>query len=142
MGLDRRLNVLVYLNKDWKEEYGGHFELWNDKMDTCVKKILPKFNTLALFSTNHISYHGHPDPLNCPEHMSRKSLALYYYTNGRPQHEVQNHSHSTLFAERKNHPEEHSTFVKLRTKNRLKNVLRSVLPNKWIQAMKPKSKDW
>jgi len=142
MGLDRRLNVLVYLNKDWQEEYGGHFELWNDKMDTCVKKILPKFNTLALFSTNHISYHGHPDPLNCPEHMSRKSLALYYYTNGRPQHEVQNHSHSTLFAERKNHPEEHSTFVKLRTKNRLKNVLRFVLPNNWIQAMKPKSKDW
>jgi hypothetical protein len=142
IGLDRRLNVLIYLNKDWQEEYGGHFELWNDTMTACVKKIVPKFNTLALFSTNHISYHGHPDPLNCPEHMSRKSLALYYYTNGRPHHEVQNLSHSTLFAERKNHPEEHSTFVVLRTKNRLKNTLRSILPNSWIQAMKPKSKDW
>ena len=50
-GLDRRLNVLVYLNKDWKEEYGGHFELWDKDMKHCVKKILPTFNTMAIFST-------------------------------------------------------------------------------------------
>jgi hypothetical protein len=113
-------------------------------MDQCVKKISPKFNTLALFSTNHISYHGHPDPLNCPEEMSRKSLALYYYSNGRPQHEVQiqQNTHSTLFVERKTHPEEHREFVGLRTKNWVKNAIRIVLPNKWIQALKPKSKEW
>ncbi|MFM7844684.1 MAG: 2OG-Fe(II) oxygenase [Planctomycetota bacterium] len=43
-GLDRRLNALVYLNKDWKEEYGGHFELWDVEMKGCVKKVLPLFN--------------------------------------------------------------------------------------------------
>jgi Rps23 Pro-64 3,4-dihydroxylase Tpa1-like proline 4-hydroxylase len=144
LGLDRRLNVLVYLNKDWDESYGGHFELWNETMDHCVKKISPKFNTLALFSTNQISYHGHPDPLNCPEEMSRKSLALYYYSNGRPQHEmqIQQKSHSTLFVERKTHPEEHSAFVGLRAKNKFKNTLRALLPDAWIQAFKSKSKDW
>lgn len=144
LGLDRRLNVLVYLNKDWEESYGGHFELWNDTMDHCVKKILPKFNTLALFSTNHISYHGHPDPLNCPNHMSRKSLALYYYSNGRPKAEAIKllNKHSTIFKERKNDHDAHDAFVKMRRKNALKVVVKALIPEKIIQKFKPKSNDW
>ena len=87
-GLDRRLNVLIYLNEDWEESYGGHFELWDTEMKGCVKKILPLFNRMAMFSTTDFSYHGHPDPLTCPPDRSRKSMALYYYTNGRPAEEV------------------------------------------------------
>ncbi len=94
--LDRRINVLIYLNKDWSESYGGHFELWNKSMTRCEKKILPEFNTMAIFSTTSDSYHGHPDPLRCPENRSRKSLALYYYTSGRPDSEKRK-NHSTLF---------------------------------------------
>ncbi|MBS1624221.1 MAG: 2OG-Fe(II) oxygenase [Bacteroidetes bacterium] len=101
--LDRRLNVLIYLNKDWKEEYGGHFELWDTDMTHCVTKIAPLFNTMALFSTTSRSYHGHPNVLTCPPDRSRKSIALYYYTNGRPQHEVEEflEEHSTIFKARK-----------------------------------------
>jgi hypothetical protein len=100
--LDRRVNLLVYLNKDWKDEYGGHFELWSEDMSKCEKKILPLFNRIALFSTTSKSYHGHPDKLTCPEDRSRKSIALYYYTNGRPDHEVQEflEDHSTIFKAR------------------------------------------
>jgi hypothetical protein len=107
-GLDRRLNVLVYLNKDWKEEYGGHFELWDRNMQKADKKILPTFNTLAMFSTTDFSYHGHPDPLNCPSDRSRKSIALYYYSNGRPAEEVNQglQDHSTIFKARKGHEKE------------------------------------
>lgn len=64
--LDRRLNLLLYLNKDWKEEYGGHFELWNKEMTVPVRKILPLFNRCAIFSTTDTSFHGHPQPLACP----------------------------------------------------------------------------
>lgn len=101
--LDRRVNVLIYLNKDWEEAYGGHFELWNKEMTRCEKRILPVFNTMAIFSTTTHSYHGHPDPLTCPEGMSRKSLALYYYSNGRPAHEIipGQENHSTIFKEKK-----------------------------------------
>lgn len=88
MNLDRRLNILVYLNEDWKEEYGGNFELWERDMSKCVTKILPLFNRMAMFSTTDYSWHGHPDPLTCPPDRSRRSLALYYYTNGRPAEEV------------------------------------------------------
>lgn len=99
--LDRRLNLLLYLNKDWPEEYGGHLQLWDGEMKTCYQKILPIFNRCVVFSTTDFSYHGHPDPLTCPETRSRKSLALYYYSNGRPSEEVYN-AHTTIFKSREN----------------------------------------
>jgi Rps23 Pro-64 3,4-dihydroxylase Tpa1-like proline 4-hydroxylase len=102
LNLDRRINVLLYMNKDWKEEYGGHFELWNLDMTAAEQKILPLFNRCAIFSTTSYSYHGHPTPLSCPPDRTRKSIATYYYTNGRPEEEV-HESHSTLFVQR---PEE------------------------------------
>jgi hypothetical protein len=97
--LDRRINVLVYLNKEWKEEYGGHLEFWNRSMSRCDAKILPEFNTMALFSTTDHFYYGHPDPLNCPGGISRKFLALYYYSKGRPAAEIDKtqEKHNTLF---------------------------------------------
>lgn len=100
--LDRRINLLLFLNKDWQEEYGGHLELWDRNMKLCYKRILPIFNRCVIFNTNDFSYHGHPDPLTCPEGMTRKSLALYYYSNGRPAAEVKKGltSHSTLFRAR------------------------------------------
>jgi len=86
--LDRRLNVLIYLNKNWKEEYGGHLEFWDKEMKCCKTKILPIFNRMVVFATTDFSNHGHPDPLNCPDLMSRKSIATYYYSDGRPPNEI------------------------------------------------------
>ncbi|WP_428331691.1 2OG-Fe(II) oxygenase [Mucilaginibacter sp.] len=94
--LDRRINLLVYLNKDWEDSFGGHFELWRKDMSQCEKKILPVFNTVAIFSTIPLSNHGHPNPLTCPPDRSRKSLALYYYSNGRPQNEISNDTLTTF----------------------------------------------
>ena len=101
--LDRRLNVLVYLNRDWREEYGGHLELWDREMSAAVARILPVFNRTVVFSTTDTSYHGHPQPLSCPPDMSRKSVSFYYYTNGRPDEE-RSAPHDTIF--RKRHADE------------------------------------
>lgn len=98
--LDRRLNLLIYLNKDWKEEYGGHLELWNRDLSRCEKKCLPLFNRCVIFSTTDYSYHGHPVPLTSPEGVTRKSIALYYYSRGRPAHEV-SRPHSTLYRKKR-----------------------------------------
>jgi hypothetical protein len=97
--LDRRLNLLVYLNRNWREEYGGHLELWSRDMKSVERKILPVFGRCVLFSTTDFSYHGHPDPVTCPEGVTRKSLALYYYTNGRPEEEL-SPTHGTLYQSR------------------------------------------
>lgn len=96
--LDRRLNLLVYLNKDWKEEYGGHLELWNRDVSRCEQKVLPVFNRTVVFSTTDFSYHGHPTPLACPEGWTRKSVSFYYYSNGRPDEE-RSAPHDTIFRE-------------------------------------------
>lgn len=76
----RRLNLILYLNKNWKDEYGGALELWEKDMKTCAAKVLPVFNRAVLFMTNDDAFHGFPEPLSCPETESRKSLALYYFT--------------------------------------------------------------
>jgi Rps23 Pro-64 3,4-dihydroxylase Tpa1-like proline 4-hydroxylase len=98
-GLDRRLNLLLYLNKNWREEYGGHLQLWDQYMTRCEVKVAPLFNRVMIFSTTDFTFHGHPDPLQCPEGIARKSLALYYFTNGRPTEEVSG-EHSTIFRAR------------------------------------------
>jgi Rps23 Pro-64 3,4-dihydroxylase Tpa1-like proline 4-hydroxylase len=127
--LDRRLNVLVYLNKHWEDAYGGHFELWDQEMKMCRRRILPKFNTLALFSTTDFSYHGHPDPLKCPEGMSRKSLALYYYSNGRPSCEISNLNpeHGTLFKARSGDKDDSEVFTNSRGAT-IKRVVKELVP--------------
>lgn len=76
----RRVNLLVYLNEDWRPEYRGELELWEKDMSRSVQSILPIFNRAVIFNTDEDSYHGLPDPIQCPEHMTRKSIALYYFT--------------------------------------------------------------
>jgi 2OG-Fe(II) oxygenase superfamily len=96
--LARRINLLLYLNRDWRDEYRGHLELWNRGMSRCVRRILPVFNRCVIFNTNDVSYHGHPDPLECPAEMTRKSVAIYYYTAGRPA--AGERDHGTIWRER------------------------------------------
>lgn len=80
-GLLRRLNVLVYLNELWEDDWGGHLELWDRDMTEAVVRVAPRLGTMVVFSTTDQSFHGHPDPLTCPPDRSRKSIALYYYTS-------------------------------------------------------------
>ncbi|MFD1344817.1 2OG-Fe(II) oxygenase [Litorisediminicola beolgyonensis] len=128
--LNRRLNLLLYFNKDWREEYGGNLELWrwgkaSDERRAEVK-ILPVYNRCAIFSTSPISWHGHPDPLTCPPGMARNSLALYYFSNGRASEEGV--EHNTLFrstsAER---PSLGTRFVRLASSGVVKDIMPPVL---------------
>ncbi|MGH9511718.1 MAG: 2OG-Fe(II) oxygenase [Terriglobales bacterium] len=76
----RRVNLIVYLNEGWDEQWGGAIELWDRRMQHCVAKYPPLFNQALIFNTDENSFHGFPEPLTCPEGVSRSSLALYYYT--------------------------------------------------------------
>ena len=80
MDLERRINVLIYLNKDWPLEFGGGLELWDREMSEAVVRVAPTFNRCVIFNTDSTSYHGNPDPIRHPEGISRRSIALYYYT--------------------------------------------------------------
>jgi hypothetical protein len=119
--LYRRINVIIYLNKNWSEEFGGHLELWDKDMKNCVQKVLPIFNRVVIFNTDNLSNHGQPDPLTCPEDNTRKSLALYYYTVDSPSGEAEE-AHSTIFRAR---PGQDQDFKK--TPSKLKSLAKKVL---------------
>jgi Rps23 Pro-64 3,4-dihydroxylase Tpa1-like proline 4-hydroxylase len=102
LDLDRRLNLLLYLNKDWDSSWGGNLELYkSDDLSSPAVSIEPIFNRCVIFTTTSFTFHGHPEPLTCPEGRSRKSIALYYFSTGRPKSEVEDTKHSTLFVETK-----------------------------------------
>lgn len=94
---DRRINVLVYLNENWQEDYLGHLDLWTTDMSELNKKILPVLNRTVIFNTTEESWHGHPDPLNCPKDITRKSIAMYYYTDTKMN---ESNKHSTIYKKR------------------------------------------
>ena len=76
----RRVNVIVYLNPAWQDQWGGAIEFWEKGMQRCAAKYSPLLNHAVIFTTDERSLHGFPDPLRCPEGVARKSLAFYYYT--------------------------------------------------------------
>ena len=77
--LHRRLNILIYFNRDWEEEWGGNIELWDENVKVCHHSFSPIFNRCVVFATNEISYHG-VTAVMCPPNRTRKSFAAYYYT--------------------------------------------------------------
>ncbi|HUN57052.1 MAG TPA: 2OG-Fe(II) oxygenase [Candidatus Binataceae bacterium] len=110
MDLERRINVLIYLNRDWKEEYGGCFEIWDRSMSERSLRVVPLFNRCVIFNTSSTSFHGNPDPVNHPEGASRRSIALYYYT---ATWDRSRREHSTQFRVRPDSRDEFDLSVRL-----------------------------
>jgi Rps23 Pro-64 3,4-dihydroxylase Tpa1-like proline 4-hydroxylase len=94
MNLERRVNVLIYMNKNWHSDYGGELELWDPKLSHCFRTIIPEYNRCVIFNTNSSSFHGNPTPVSHPNRISRKSIALYYYTST---WKDENREHTTRF---------------------------------------------
>ena len=87
-GKERRVNLLIYMNKDWQDDWNGKLELWEgDKNNmtnvSAAQSIPPNFNNAVLFRTSDISWHGMPEPVKCPEGECRKSIAIYYVAERR-----------------------------------------------------------
>ena len=94
----RRLNILIFFNKDWKEEYGGYLDIWDKDVKKCYGSFAPIFNRACGFATSGISYHG-VTPLTCPPESIRKSFASYFYTKEAPEG-WSAEKHSTIFKAR------------------------------------------
>lgn len=120
--IHRRINLLIFLNRDWQESFGGMLELWNNNVSKLEKSILPSINRCVIFETNEISYHGY-NKINVPEGITRKSFYGYFYTDLR---EGASGYHDTVFKAR---PEDGlikkvKTDVKETLKNNIKRLLK------------------
>jgi hypothetical protein len=119
MILERRLNVIVYLNRTWQESWGGSFEVWDKDMAKKEASYTPIFNRMVCFSTGSDTFHGNPEPVNNPDGIPRLSIALYYYT-------------ATWNETRK----EHTTLFKVRP-GTVDKVDRTVARREWIRDLMP-----
>lgn len=99
----RRINAILYLNNDWREEYGGNLDLHSNPWEPTTDKIIrvvPIKNRLVIFETNEVSWHGFlPVKSGIPHGVSRKSFAIYMYTKERPKEEVRPR-HGTFYVPR------------------------------------------
>ncbi len=120
LSADRRLNVLLYLNEDWHEEYGGYLELWDQEKTGAVVRVAPIANRMVVFETNSTSFHGHPDELAVPEGRYRRSLAWYYYTTPTADRAPK---HNTLWV--------HDNGGPLAS---TRNKIRRLVPNRLVEA--------
>jgi Rps23 Pro-64 3,4-dihydroxylase Tpa1-like proline 4-hydroxylase len=132
--LERRLNLLLYLNKDWQPSYQGELELWDRPTMKRVAAIAPIFNRCVIFSTTAESLHGHPAPVAAPPGMERMSIALYYYTNT---WKPVAGEHSTLYYISRNNK------VRVRVDRIIKTLIQDLTPpivRKSIRALKRRSR--
>lgn len=88
-GLNRRVNLLVYLTQGWERSWGGEFGIYSNDGEKLEKSVAPLFNRCVIFDTHDKSFHGLPNPINFPSGSPRKSIILYYYTKAaRPSDQV------------------------------------------------------
>lgn len=131
--LHRRLNLLLYLNPSWKDEWGGQIQLWDRNVKHCKASFAPIFNRCVIFETNEISYHG-VVPVAPDAPAPRKSFAVYYYTKEAPAHWT-GVSHSTIFKARPDEkvkgmvmmPAEAAKVATSSAVNKLKSSLKSII---------------
>lgn len=88
----RKVNLLIYLNENWEQEWGGSLELWYPNLSGAFKNIDLIYNRAVLFNIENAP-HGHPDPLNCPIGENRRSLAFYYYSATPPNNQLYKRAH-------------------------------------------------
>lgn len=130
-GVYRRLNMLIYLNKDWQNDWGGHFELWDPEMKNCEKKIAPRLNRCVIFETSDISYHGY-GKIHVPEGITRNSFYAYFYTQ-EPGRGSDRYFDTTFRAR----PDEAaSKRLKTDIKERIKNTVKGTLRKLGIKVYK------
>lgn len=118
--LFRKLNLIIFLNQDWQQDWGGQLEFWDENVQRCIQSITPVLNRCVIFECSEVSYHGYKRMI-VPENITRKSFYQYYFI---PVTETVNF-HDTTF---KSRPEESllkkiSTSIKEWTKNSAKKIL-------------------
>ena len=94
--LHRALTLVIYLNPEWEEKWNGDIQLWDRDRENCIKRYYPKNGNLVLWEYSKHAFHGHPHPLNCPEHITRDGIRLFYYVSD-AEHKSDEPPHRSLY---------------------------------------------
>lgn len=92
----RMLSFIIYLNPNWKEEWGGHLQFTDFNKEKVIQNVVPVFNRAIIWRYHKRGFHGYPDPLTCPEGMSRNTFRLFYYYSD-AKHKEYDRPHRSLY---------------------------------------------
>lgn len=90
-GMERKLNIILFLSDNWDPSWNGANELWDKNHTKCITRTHIKFNRAIIFKTTDDSWHGLPTPIQCPESIFRKSIAYYYVSDKHSKIEKKTH---------------------------------------------------
>lgn len=79
--LHRRLSVIVYLNEQWDEDWGGSLDFYDTSKENIISRVVPSAGNLVIWSYDNFAYHGYPDPMKNPDGTCRKAFRLFYYVS-------------------------------------------------------------
>ena len=96
LGLYRMLTLNIYLNKDWQEKWNGDLQFWDFDRKKCVSNYFPEAGRAVLFRHHKYGFHGHPNPLECPEDVHRDGLRIFYYVT-RTSYKMDKNPHRSLY---------------------------------------------
>lgn len=92
----RMLSFIIYLNPDWQEEWGGALEFTDFNKEKVIQSVPPLFNRAIIWRYHKRGFHGYPNPLTCPENMSRNTFRLFYYYSD-AKHKDDDRPHRSLY---------------------------------------------
>lgn len=94
--LHRRLSVVIYLNEDWDETWGGNLDFYDTDRKKVISRVVPGAGNMVVWSYNNLAYHGYPEPMTNPDGTCRKNLRLFYYVSN-AQHDDKFPPHRSLY---------------------------------------------
>lgn len=94
--LHRMLSLVIYLNDDWKEEWGGQLQFYDRERQTVHSKVPIGNGNAVIWSYDNFAFHGYPDPMTNPKNTSRKALRLFYYVSN-AKHDDKHPPHRSLY---------------------------------------------
>ena len=92
----RMLSFIIYLNPNWQEEWGGALEFTDFNKEKVIQSVPPLFNRAIIWRYHKRGFHGYPNPLTCPENMSRNTFRLFYYYSD-AKHKDDDRPHRSLY---------------------------------------------
>ena len=94
--LHRMLSVVIYLNDDWEQHWGGQLNFYDNKREKLLTKVPVNAGNCVIWNYNNFAFHGYPDPMTCPEGKSRKGIRFFYYVSN-AKHDDKHPPHRSLY---------------------------------------------
>jgi len=94
--LHRMVNLIIYLNDDWKKEWGGNLQFYDTENNKLLSEVVPSLGNAVIWMYNNLAYHGYPEPMTCPKNKSRKGIRLFYYVSNAA-YDAENPPHRSLY---------------------------------------------